>query len=162
MAKARLPDQIKPFRTANTSNQAVSNEATSVNGEAVAARDGALVKMQARLTSLRNELTQLPLPGDSPTCYAFGFNRPDDPSTPGQPEALTLTSGAAGSGLLFSKHFRAMAARAITAGPAACSRSMASIVVVAAVLLLFCSRYFRPCASVRSPINPQTLTTCAS
>ena len=68
-----------------------------MNGEAVVARHAALARMRARLSGLGDELTQLPLPGDSPTWYKFGFDRPENPETPGQPDALVFTAGAAGS-----------------------------------------------------------------
>jgi len=64
------------------------------------ARDAALETLRRRLSGLRDELLQLPLPGDSPLWYAFGFNRPDDPATPGVPEHLALAAGAPGSGTL--------------------------------------------------------------
>lgn len=47
-------------------------------------------------------LTQIPLPDDSPLWYAFGFNRPADPATPGIPDQLVLTAGAAGTGTLIA------------------------------------------------------------
>ena len=50
---------------------------------------------------------QIPLPGDSPLWYAFGFNRLDDPATPGVPEHLALAAGAAGTGTLIADWARA-------------------------------------------------------
>ena len=50
---------------------------------------------------------QIPLPGDSPLWYAFGFNRPDDPATPGIPDSLSLAAGAAGTGTLIADWARA-------------------------------------------------------
>lgn len=74
------------------------NAANVDNGNAMADRDTKLAAMRARLIGLRGELAQLPLPDDSPLWYAFGFNRPADPATPGVPDQLVLTAGAAGSG----------------------------------------------------------------
>lgn len=76
------------------------NAATNQSSAAAAAREVALDAMRRRLSGVRDELTQIPLPGDSPLWYAFGFNRPDDPSTPGIPDSLTLAPGAPGSGTL--------------------------------------------------------------
>ena len=76
------------------------NNASVENGNAIAARNTRLAAMRARLTGLRGELSQLPLPDDSPLWYAFGFNRPADPATPGVPDNLVLTAGAAGTGTL--------------------------------------------------------------
>lgn len=76
------------------------NEKTNQSSAATAARETALDSLRRRLGGLRDELTQLPLPGDSPIWYAFGFSRPDDPSTPGVPENLVLASGAPGTGTL--------------------------------------------------------------
>lgn len=76
------------------------NEKTSASSTAAAAREISLQAMRRRLGGLRDELTQLPLSGDSPLWYAFGFNRPDDPSTPGFTEHLMLAAGAAGTGTL--------------------------------------------------------------
>jgi hypothetical protein len=76
------------------------NNAAKANGEALGLRDAALEAMRARLIGLRNELTQLPLPADSSIWYAFGFNRPSDPATPGVPDNLVLTAGATGTGAL--------------------------------------------------------------
>ncbi|MEO5914763.1 MAG: fibronectin type III domain-containing protein [Luteolibacter sp.] len=78
------------------------NNATNQSSAAANAREVALDAMRRRLGGLRDELMQIPVPGDSPLWYAFGFNRPDDPSTPGIPENLTLAGGAAGSGTLIA------------------------------------------------------------
>jgi hypothetical protein len=74
------------------------NAASVANGNAIAARDTRLAAMRARLIGLRGELTQMPLPDDSPLWYAFGLNRPADPATPGIPDQLVLTEAASGSG----------------------------------------------------------------
>jgi hypothetical protein len=76
------------------------NDASVANGNAIAEKDTRLAAMRARLIGLRGELTQLPLPDDSPLWYAFGLNRPADPATPGIPDHLILTVGAAGTGTL--------------------------------------------------------------
>lgn len=78
------------------------NDATHESSAAAAARETSLNTMRRRLGGLRDELTQLPLSGDSPIWYAFGFNRPDDPSTPGIPENLVLAAGAATTGTLIA------------------------------------------------------------
>jgi len=75
------------------------NDASVGSGLALVARDAALDALRARLIGLRSELVQLKLPDDSPLWYAFGFNAPADPETPGQPTALALT-GVAGIGTL--------------------------------------------------------------
>ena len=87
------------FYNAASSTRAALNEATAQSSAAAATRAEALVQMRRRLTALREELSLL-LPGDSPVWYAFGFSRPDDPATPGVPDTLVLTAGAAGSGTL--------------------------------------------------------------
>lgn len=78
------------------------NDANVANGNALASRDTKLAAMRARLIGLRGELEQLPLPDDSPLWYAFGFNRPADPATPGVPDQLVLTAGAPGSGIVIA------------------------------------------------------------
>lgn len=78
------------------------NNTSVENGNAIASRDTCLATMRARLTGLRGELSQIPLPDDSPLWYAFGFNRPADPATPSAPDHLVLTAGAAGTGTLIT------------------------------------------------------------
>ena len=78
------------------------NDSTNESSAAAAARETALNTLRRRLGGLRDELTQLPIPGDSPLWYAFGFNRPADPATPGTPENLVLAAGAAGTGTLIA------------------------------------------------------------
>lgn len=78
------------------------NDKTHESSAAAAARETALDALRRRLGGLRDELTQLPLPADSPLWYAFGFNRPADPATPGTPENLVLAAGAAGTGTLIA------------------------------------------------------------
>jgi len=55
---------------------------------------------RARAGGLRDELSQL-IGDNDDRWYAFGFDKPSDPSTPGVPENLTATPGAAGSQTLF-------------------------------------------------------------
>ena len=76
-----------------------ANTANVNNGNALAARDAAKVALRERLTGLREELGQL-LADDDSRWYAFGFNRPADPETPGVPDGLVVTQGVAGSGTL--------------------------------------------------------------
>lgn len=78
------------------------NDKTNESSAAATARETALDALRRRLGGLRDELTQLPLPADSPLWYAFGFNRPADPATPGTPENLVLATGAAGTGTLIA------------------------------------------------------------
>jgi hypothetical protein len=52
------------------------------------------------MTGLRDELSQL-IEDDDERWYAFGFDKPSDPSTPEMPENVTVAPGAAGSGALF-------------------------------------------------------------
>jgi len=52
------------------------------------------------MTGLREELGQL-IEDDDDRWYAFGFDKPSDPTTPEVPENLTVTPGPAGSGSIF-------------------------------------------------------------
>jgi hypothetical protein len=88
--------------TAVSAARTAINEASVANGNALAARDLRLSAMRARLIGLRGELTQVPLADDSPLWYAFGFNRPADPATPGVPDQLVLSAGAPGTGTLIA------------------------------------------------------------
>lgn len=76
------------------------NDTTSKSSTAATAREQAFDAMRRRIGGLRDELTQLPLPADSPFWYSFGFNRPADPATPDVPEDLVLAAGAAGTGTM--------------------------------------------------------------
>ncbi len=101
---AARPDLDLTEATAQVGYTAVSaartgiNDASVANGNAIAEKETRLAAMRARLIGLRGELTQIPLPDDSPLWYAFGFSRPADPATPGVPDQLVLTAGAAGTG----------------------------------------------------------------
>ena len=105
---AARPDLDLTQASAQATYSAVSaartgiNDASVANGNAIADRDTRLSSMRARLIGLRGELTQIPLPDDSPLWYAFGFNRPADPATPGIPDQLVLTAGAAGTGTVIA------------------------------------------------------------
>jgi hypothetical protein len=101
---AARPDLDLTEATAQVGYTAVSaartgiNDASVANGNAIAEKETRLAAMRARLIGLRGELTQIRLPDDSPLWYAFGFSRPADPATPGVPDQLVLTAGAAGTG----------------------------------------------------------------
>lgn len=101
---ANRPDLDLTEASAKAAYDAISaartgiNNASVANGNALAERNTRLAAMRARLIGLRGELTQIPLPDDSPLWYAFGFNRPADPATPGIPDQLVLTTGATGTG----------------------------------------------------------------
>ena len=86
------------FNTVSDARSA-ANQASTLNGAALATRDAAFGALRKRLSGLRDELGQL-LADDDPRWYAFGFNRPADPETPGVPDGLVVTQGAAGSGTL--------------------------------------------------------------
>ena len=72
--------------------RAAVNAAAATAGQKKAARDAAVETLRARLIGLVRELDQ-ELTDDDPRWYAFGLNRPGDPSTPAVPAALTLTPG---------------------------------------------------------------------
>ncbi len=59
-------------------------------------KTAALRTARARLSGLRDELSQL-IKDDDDRWYAFGFDKPSDPSTPEVPANLVATAGAAGS-----------------------------------------------------------------
>jgi hypothetical protein len=105
---AARPDLDVTEALADTLHLAISAARTALNDKthessaAAAARESALDAMRRRLGGLRDELTQLPLPADSPLWYVFGFNRPVDPATPGIPENLVLAAGASGTGTLIA------------------------------------------------------------
>ncbi len=92
--------QAQALYTANSAARDASNQSNTDAGLAIAARDGAQAALRRRLSWLRDELGQLI--GDvDPRWYAFGFNAPGDPETPGVPEGLAVTpGGAAGTAYL--------------------------------------------------------------
>jgi hypothetical protein len=105
---AARPDLDLTEATAQARYTAVSaartgiNDASVANGNAIAEKETRLAAMRARLIGLRGELTQMPLPDESPLWYAFGLSRPADPATPGVPDQLVLTAGAVGTGTVIA------------------------------------------------------------
>jgi hypothetical protein len=81
--------------TALSNARAAANNANATAGQKKSLRDAAAEKLRQRLIGLVRELAQL-IPGDDPRWYAFGLNRPDDPSTPAIPAELVLTNGGPG------------------------------------------------------------------
>ncbi len=81
--------------------KALSSARAAVNGAATlisqnkSSRDAADTALRARMRGLIAELRQLIGDAD-PRWYAFGLNAPADPNTPGIPDGLVLTLGAAG------------------------------------------------------------------
>ena len=75
---------------------AASNESNTGAGTAKAALEEGIKAARARLSGLREELTQL-LEGDDARWYSFGFERPDDPETPEIAENLTGVGSAGGT-----------------------------------------------------------------
>ncbi len=71
------------------------NSANTAAGQKKAIRNATLASLRQRLIGLVDELDQL-IEGDDPRWYAFGLNRPDDPSTPAVPAELVLTPGGPG------------------------------------------------------------------
>ena len=81
--------------------QSDSNQSNTDAGNAKAKLEAGVEAARRRLTGLREELTQL-LDENDERWYAFGFEKPGDPSTPEVPENLVVTPGAAGSGMVFA------------------------------------------------------------
>lgn len=73
-----------------------SNQSNTDSGTAQANYLNGLKAARARLSGLRAELEQL-LADDDDRWYAFGFDKPSDPSTPEVPANLTAVAGVAGS-----------------------------------------------------------------
>jgi len=71
------------------------NDGNKAAGEKKALRETALDALRQRMIGLVRELTQL-LEDDDARWYAFGLNRPGDPSTPAVPASLVLTVGGPG------------------------------------------------------------------
>ncbi len=59
-------------------------------------RDAKLANLRKRMRGLIDELGSL-ITDEDPRWYAFGLNRPADPETPGIPDGLIATPGAAGT-----------------------------------------------------------------
>ena len=76
--------------------ESASNQSNTDSGIAKRNYENGIAAARARLTGLRNELTQL-IAEDDDRWYAFGFEKPSDPSTPETPANLVATAGAAGS-----------------------------------------------------------------
>ena len=102
---ARLAANVTPaaattlYNALDSARGAVNQKDTDTN-LAQAARDTAVAKLGTRLSGLIGELGQL-IDDDSPVWYAFGFNAPADPATPGAPlSGPTLTP--AGAGTIYS------------------------------------------------------------
>jgi hypothetical protein len=77
----------------NASN--ASNQSNTASGTAKKNLQDGIDGARARMTGLRDELVQL-LPGNDPRWYSFGFDRPDDPTTPKVPQHVTVTNGSPG------------------------------------------------------------------
>ena len=73
-----------------------SNQSNTDSGIAQANYQNGLKAARARLSGLRDELSQL-IKDDDDRWYAFGFDKPSDPSTPEVPANLVATAGAAGT-----------------------------------------------------------------
>ena len=76
-----------------------SNQSNTDAGNAQAALQAGINRARTRLTGLRQELGQL-IGSDDERWYAFGFDKPGEPSTPEVPENLVVTPGADGSYIL--------------------------------------------------------------
>ena len=79
--------------------QSDSNQSNTDAGNAQAALQAGINRARAHLTGLRQELGQL-ISSDDVRWYAFGFDKPSDPSTPEVPENLVVTPGTAGTYIL--------------------------------------------------------------
>lgn len=80
--------------------QSASNQSNTDAGTAQANLQAGIDAARKRLSGLLAELAQLIGDGDE-RWYAFGFDKPSDPSTPEVPENVVVTTGAAGSHSLF-------------------------------------------------------------
>jgi hypothetical protein len=92
--------QAQTLADANSAARAASNQSNTDAGNAMAAREAAAAALRRRLRALVEELVGL-IADDDARWYAFGFNAPADPETPGVPEHLTATPGAPGSLTLY-------------------------------------------------------------
>jgi hypothetical protein len=82
-----------------TDAETAVNQAEMDSGTAYDNFQAGLNAGRARLSGLRVELDQL-MTDDDLRWYAFGFNRPSDPSSPEIPGNLTVSVGAPGSAML--------------------------------------------------------------
>ena len=80
--------------------QSESNQSNTDAGTAQKNFENGVAAARRRLTGLREELSQL-LDPDDERWYAFGFDKPSDPTTPEVPENVTATAGSPGSRQLF-------------------------------------------------------------
>ncbi len=76
--------------------ESASNQSNTDSGVAYKNYQDGIAAGCARLSGLRNELSQL-IADDDDRWYAFGFDKPSDPSTPETPANLTAVAGAASS-----------------------------------------------------------------
>ena len=76
--------------------ESASNQSNTDSGKAYAVFQAGLKAARTRLSALRDELSQL-IADDDDRWYAFGFDKPADPSTPEIPANLTAVAGVAGS-----------------------------------------------------------------
>ena len=91
-----MPPPAKPPAQAISTAESDSNQSNTDSGTAQAHYQNGLKAARARLSGLRDELSQL-IKDDDDRWYAFGFDKPADPSTPETPANLTAVAGAAGS-----------------------------------------------------------------
>jgi hypothetical protein len=80
--------------------QTASNDSNRDAGTAQSNFEAGIEDGRRCMTGLREELSQL-IEDDDERWYAFGFDKPSDPTQPEIPANLTVTPGAAGSGSLF-------------------------------------------------------------
>ena len=81
--------------------QSASNQSNTDSGTAYTRYQNGLKAGRARLSGLRDELDQL-ISDEDDRWYAFGFDKPSDPSTPEVPANLTVVAGASGSKTLIA------------------------------------------------------------
>jgi hypothetical protein len=81
--------------------ESASNQSNTDSGTAYKNYQNGITAGRARLSGLRDELSQL-IADDDDRWYAFGFDKPSDPATPEVPANLTAVAGAPGSKLLIA------------------------------------------------------------
>jgi hypothetical protein len=79
-----------------TDAESASNQSNTDSGTAYTNFQNGIAAGRARISGLRDELDQL-IEDDDDRWYAFGFDKPSDPSTPETPANLTAVGGAPGS-----------------------------------------------------------------
>ena len=98
---------VKAIRAAEVALQ----DQDDLLGDEKDARDKAVEKLRTRLRGLINELTQLIGNADR-RWHSFGFNIPEEPETPGQPQLVSVTAIAPGQlhlecdSVPFADHYR--------------------------------------------------------